>query len=304
MIAAGLAAAIVIGMVLGILGGGGSILTVPVLVYLVGLPAVQATAYSLFIVGLSAVVGAIGYIRAGSVNLRVAALFAVPSLVAVFLTRLFLVPAIPDPVATLGSVVVTRDVLIMTIFAVTMVLAALSMIRGCLRCATRGPRHAAAVRDEAPVGRRAEDGLGAGGAAGHGAAAVREDGLQISFAAVALEGLIVGTLTGLVGAGGGFLIIPALVLIAGLPMKQAVGTSLVIIAAKSLIGFLGDIGATTAIDWGFLIPFTAVTALGIIVGMILTRRIESAKLRPAFGWFVLGMGAFITVQQVLATTVH
>lgn len=274
MVVAGMIAAVVIGMVLGILGGGGSILTVPVLVYVVGLPAVQATAYSLFVVGLSAAVGAVGYVRAGHVNLRVAAVFAAPSLVAVFLTRRFVVPAIPDPVFSLGSVAVGKDALIMTIFAVTMALAALSMIRGCLRCRTNP------------------------GSNGDGGA--REP--NISLPAVALEGLVVGTVTGLVGAGGGFLIIPALVLIGRLGMKEAVGTSLVIITVKSLIGFLGDVGASTAIDWAFLLPFTAMTALGIVAGMIVTRRVESARLRPVFGWFVLGMGALITIQEVLVTT--
>ena len=277
MVVAGMIAAVVIGMVLGTLGGGGSILTVPVLVYVVGLPAVQATAYSLFVVGLSAAVGAVGYVRAGHVNLRVAAIFAAPSLVAVFLTRRFVVPAIPDPVFSLGSMAVGKDALIMTLFAVTMVLAALSMIRGCLRCRA----NAGSNRDSKPGGTRE-----------HGP----------SLPVVALEGLVVGTVTGLVGAGGGFLIIPALVLIGGLGMKEAVGTSLVIITVKSLIGFLGDVGAATSIDWAFLLPFTAMTALGIIVGMIATRHVESARLRPVFGWFVLGMGALITIQEVLVTT--
>ncbi len=277
MVVAGMIAAVVIGMVLGTLGGGGSILTVPVLVYVVGLPAVQATAYSLFVVGLSAAVGAVGYVRAGHVNLRVAAIFAAPSLVAVFLTRRFVVPAIPDPVFSLGSMAVGKDALIMTLFAVTMVLAALSMIRGCLRCRA----NAGSNRDSRPGGTRE-----------HGP----------SLPVVALEGLVVGTVTGLVGAGGGFLIIPALVLIGGLGMKEAVGTSLAIITVKSLIGFLGDVGAATSIDWAFLLPFAAMTALGIIVGMIATRHVESARLRPVFGWFVLGMGALITIQEVLVTT--
>lgn len=277
MVVAGMIAAVVIGMVLGTLGGGGSILTVPVLVYVVGLPAVQATAYSLFVVGLSAAVGAVGYLRAGHVNLRVAAVFAAPSLVAVFLTRRFVVPAIPDPVFSLGSVVVAKDALIMTLFAVTMLLAALSMIRGCLRCRTKPGTAGNTVTT---------------GAREH----------RLSLPAVALEGLVVGTITGLVGAGGGFLIIPALVLIGRLGMKEAVGTSLVIITVKSLIGFLGDVGASTAIDWAFLLPFTAMTALGIVAGMIATRRVESSKLRPVFGWFVLGMGALITIQEVLVTT--
>jgi hypothetical protein len=262
-----------IGTVLGLLGGGGSILTVPVLVYLLAVPAVEATAYSLFVVGLAAAVGAVGYIRAGHVDLKVALVFALPSLVAVFLTRRFLVPAIPDPVFSVGDVAVARSTLIMVLFAVTMLLAAISMIRGCIRCVTRSEKESPASEEK-----------------------------PLSIPSILIEGAVVGTLTGLVGAGGGFLIIPALVLIGGLPMKQAVGTSLVIIAVKSLIGFAGDVAAATTLDWGFLLPFAGATVVGIIVGMVVSRLVESQKLRPVFGWFVLGMGAFITIEQVVAIT--
>lgn len=277
MIAIGLAAAAVIGVVLGALGGGGSILTVPVLVYIVGTPAVQATAYSLFVVGVTAAVGAVGHIRSGNVDLRTAALFAPPSLVAVFVTRRFLVPAIPDPVFHLGSLPVTRETLIMTLFALTMLVAAVSMIRGCKRCVTAGEKKM--------------DPESAEGADRHS-----------NPLFILIEGAVVGVITGIVGAGGGFLIIPALVLVGGLPMKRAVGTSLLIIAAKSLIGFSGDLGAATALDWGFLLPFTGFAVLGIIGGVFLARSIDGARLRPAFGWLVLGMGTFITVQQLVAAT--
>jgi len=273
MVFVGATAAIVVGMVLGLLGGGGSILTVPVLVYLVGIPAVQATAYSLFIVGVASSVGAVGYIRKGDVNLRIASAFAAPSLIAVFLTRRFLVPAIPDPVFSVGAFEISREMLIMVIFALTMLLAAVSMIRGCIRCVTRS-------EESTP----------------------RAEHQPLSIPAVALEGVVVGTLTGLVGAGGGFLIIPALVLIGGLPMRQAVGTSLVIIALKSLVGFTGDLTATTDIAWGFLLPITAATVAGILLGMAISRTVETAKLRPIFGWFVLGMGAFITIQQIVSAS--
>lgn len=277
MIVVGFAAAAVVGVVLGALGGGGSILTVPVLVYITGTPAVQATAYSLFVVGVTALVGAVGHIRSGNVDLRTAALFAPPSLLAVYLTRRFLVPAIPQQVFTLGSLPVTRDTVIMVLFAVTMLVAAVSMIRGCRRCVT-------AREENAETG--AEDGAGR----------------RHSPLFVLIEGTVVGVITGVVGAGGGFLIIPALVLVGGLPMKRAVGTSLVIIAAKSLIGFTGDLGAATALDWGFLLPFTGFAVLGIVAGVFLARSIDGARLRPAFGWLVLAMGTFITVQQVVAAT--
>jgi uncharacterized protein len=272
MLVVGLISAAIIGMVLGTLGGGGSILTVPVLVYLLGVPAVEATAYSLFTVGVAALVGAGGYLRARQVDLRTALIFAPPSLVAVYLTRRFLIPAIPQQIVTLDRISVTRDTFILALFAVTMVLAAISMIRGCLVCARReADPHAE------PPGKQ-------------------------SLMFVLVEGAVVGTITGLVGAGGGFLIIPALVLIGHLPMKKAVGTSLVIITAKSLVGFLGDLGAATALDWGFLLPFTGVAVIGIVAGMALSRSIDGSRLRPAFGWFVLAMGAFMTVQQVVAAT--
>ncbi|MFP4378809.1 MAG: sulfite exporter TauE/SafE family protein, partial [Spirochaetales bacterium] len=185
----------------------------------------------------------------------------------------FLVPAIPDHVATLGVVVVTRETLIMVIFALTMLVAAVAMIRGCIRCVTRSEE---SVR--------------------------RTEHQPLSIPSIAIEGLVVGTITGLVGAGGGFLIIPALVIIGGLPMRQAVGTSLVIIAVKSLVGFSGDLAATTEIAWGFLLTISAATVAGIVLGMIISRTVESARLRPIFGWFVLGMGAFITIQQVVSAS--
>jgi uncharacterized membrane protein YfcA len=112
-----------------------------------------------------------------------------------------------------------------------------------------------------------------------------------------LEGAVVGVVTGLVGAGGGFLIIPALVLLAKLPMKQAVGTSLIIIAAKSLIGFMGDMKGDEIIDWNFLGLFSALAVAGIVAGSLLSKKIPGEKLKPAFGWFVLVMGIYIIVKE-------
>ena len=268
----GFLSATIIGLVLGALGGGGSILTVPVLVYIMGVPTVEATAYSLFVVGVTAAVGAVAYIRQGAVDIRMAALFAAPSLIAVFLTRRFLVPAIPQTILTIGSFSLSRETAIMSLFSITMLLAAVSMIRGCRRCTAESEGDATGRNGSPPV------------------------------VAVLGEGLLVGTVTGIVGAGGGFLIIPALVLLGRVPMRTAVGTSLLIIAAKSLIGFSGDVAAATAINWGFLLPFTALALVGIVAGSLLSAAISSAKLKPAFGWFVLVMGTVITVQQMLAAS--
>jgi uncharacterized protein len=255
-------ASILIGVSLGLIGGGGSILTVPVLVYLLGLNPVLSTAYSLFVVGTTSLVGSFTYMRKQLVNYKAALVFAIPSFVTVFLTRKFLVPAIPDPVFTLGSFTMEKGAGIMGLFALIMLAAAFSMIR-------------------------------------HKEDAEHDEGTQatvFNYPLIALEGATVGLLTGLVGAGGGFLIIPALVLLARIPMKMAVGTSLLIIAAKSLIGFLGDLGQQS-IDWPFLAIFTTLSVAGIFLGSYLTRFIPGEKLKRLFGWFVLAMAVFILWKE-------
>ncbi len=226
----GYLAAIVIGFTLGLIGGGGSILTVPVLVYLVGINPVLSTAYSLFVVGTSSLVGAFDYMRKGLLSYKTAVVFAVPSFIAVFLTRRFLMPVIPQELFVVSGFVVTKDV-------------------------------------------------------------------AINYPLIILEGAVVGVLTGIVGAGGGFLIIPALVLLARLPIKLAVGTSLLIIAAKSLIGFLGDVG-TQPMDWNFLLIFTAMATVGIFLGGWASRFVPGSRLKAGFGWFVLVMGMYIIGKEL------
>ena len=260
-------AAIFIGLSLGIMGGGGSILTVPVLVYLMGVSPVLSTAYSLFVVGSTAVVGASGYFRKGLVSIPTALVFLLPSLAAVFLVRKVLMPAIPPELFTVGSLVFTKDLLVLVAFAVLMVVAATSMIRS---------QQAEEVLDHE---------------LGHQA--------PLNYPLILGIGLVVGLLTGFVGAGGGFLIIPALVLGARLPMKLAVGTSLAIIALNSLIGFAGDLSAGTPIAWSFLLGFLAFALGGIVLGTYLARFIPGAKLKPAFGWFTLAMGTFILVRELI-----
>jgi len=259
----GFAAAILIGVSLGLIGGGGSILTVPVLVYILGIDPVLATAYSLFVVGSTSLVGAGTYMKKGLVNYKTALVFAVPSFIAVFLTRKFLVPALPNPLFSFGEAIITKNIGIMVFFALIMLAASYSMIRG-----KKGESE-------------------------------EEKDVKFNLPMIALEGSVVGVITGIVGAGGGFLIIPALVLLAKLPMKMAVGTSLLIIAAKSLIGFLGDLSSQT-IDWQLLLVFTGLSIVGIFIGSALSKKINEKVLKTGFGWFVLLMGIYIIIKELVA----
>ena len=259
----GYISSILIGISLGLIGSGGSILTVPVLVYLFSVDAVAATSYSLFIVGFTAAVGSIGYFKKGLVNIKTAIVFGIPSIIAVFLTRLYFVPSIPKEVFSIGELLVTKSMLMMLLFAILMVAASYSMIK--------------------KVKKDKEEDLGP---------------QKFNYPVILFEGALVGFVTGLVGAGGGFLIIPALVLLSKLPMKEAVGTSLAIVAAKSLIGFFGE-GSETVIDWSLLAIVSAFATVGIFIGLYLSKKIDGAKLKPIFGWFVLTMGIYIIIKETL-----
>ncbi|ELR73595.1 hypothetical protein C900_02680 [Fulvivirga imtechensis AK7] len=259
----GYLSALVIGFTLGLIGGGGSILTVPALVYLVGINPVLSTAYSLFVVGTAALVGSFSYMKKGLLSYKTALVFAVPSFISVFITRKFVVPAIPEVIFTVNNFQLTKDLAIMIFFAFIMLLASISMIWS-------GRKAMKVEADKKPV---------------------------FNYPMILLEGTFVGVLTGLVGAGGGFLIIPALVLLAKLPIKLAVGTSLLIIAAKSLIGFIGDIGEQP-INWTFLLSFTGVAIVGIFIGSYTSRFVPASKLKAGFGWFVLLMACYIFVEEL------
>ena len=256
----GYALAIIMGATIGIFGGGGSILTVPILVYVLGISAELATGYSLFIVGLASLVGAIRKHFMNHVAYQIGITFAIPSIVAVYVARRFVIPMIPDQIATIGSFELTKDIALMLLFAVVMLLAAYSMLRRKKKLVktTKG----------------------------------------INYTVVGLEGLGVGFVTGLVGAGGGFLIVPALVLFVGIPIQQAIGTSMLIIALKSLIGFTGDIGSGQEIDWSFLALFTSISLVGLFIGLYLGTKIDSTKLKRAFGWFILVMALLIVGLEI------
>jgi uncharacterized protein len=258
----GYAASGLIGIALGLIGGGGSILTVPVLVYLFHVEPTLATAYSLFIVGVTSLVGGIKSAMRKMIDFRTAVVFAVPSFIAVYLTRRYLMPVIPDELFSIGSLIISKDMGIMIFFGLIMLAASVSMIRNKSR----------------------EDSDG--------------EVISYNYPMILLEGSIVGVLTGIVGAGGGFLIIPALVLFAKLPMKKAVGTSLIIIAAKSLVGFSGDIFSGQIINFPFMLIISSIAIAGIFLGTYLSKFIESNKLKIAFGWFVLVMAIYIIGSEV------
>ena len=253
--------ALLIGVVLGLIGGGGSILTVPILVYLLFVNPVTATAYSLFVVGASALVGTLRNIQKGLVDFKVGTVFAIPAFISVYLTRKYLVPAIPEHLFTINDFEVTKDIGIMLFFAMIMALASISMIKN---------------RDVPSIG---------------------DIKSNFNYPLIIAEGAVVGVLTGIVGAGGGFLIIPALVLLAKLPMKKAVATSLLIIAVKSLVGFIGDV-ENIDIDWSFLLVFTSVSILGIFLGIYLNNFIKGEKLKKSFGYFVLLMAVYILYKEI------
>lgn len=256
----GYLAAICIGLILGLLGGGGSILSIPILIYLFHLNAVLASAYSLFIVGITSLVGAVPKYKNHLVNIRTGLLFGIPSTISIFATRKWIIPSIPEVIFQTDSFLLTKRILVLGTFALLMIVASFSMIR---------------AKQE-----------------------IVSEARSFRVFLIAVEGLIIGLLTGLVGAGGGFLIIPALVFLTGLPFKTAAGTSLFIIAINSLMGFLGDVLNYT-MDWGFLLMITSLAIVGILIGNQWQKKIPALKLRIAFGWLVLMMGSFILFREVI-----
>lgn len=255
----GYVASIFIGLILGLLGGGGSILSIPILVYLFKIEPVQASAYSLFIVGVTSLAGAIPKYRQHLVNVRTGILFGIPSIFSIFCTRKWVLPSIPDIIFTTGDFVFTKRLLVLGLFAVLMILAAVPMIRGRKKFTS--------------------------------------DNTRFRTFLVIIEGSIIGFLTGLVGAGGGFLIIPALVLLTALPFKTAVGTSLFIISINSLLGFVGDL-MNFEMDWPFLLSISGLAIGGIVIGNYFSHRIASSKLKIAFGWVTLFMGCYILFREI------
>ncbi len=257
----GYVAALMIGIALGLIGGGGSILTVPILVYLFKIDPENATSYSLFVVGITALVGSYRYFKLGHLKLRQAIYFGIPSIISLLLMRNVLMPMIPESLFVIGQARITKSVLIMLIFAFLMIAASYSMIK-----------------------------KSSGGPADNSLPDVRK---------LMMVGFIIGIVTGFLGAGGGFLIIPALLFFGNLSMKQAVGTSLLIIAVNSLIGFGGDMVSGLEIDSELLVIVSLMAIVGMLIGTIISKRIDGASLKPVFGWFVLFMGSYIIIKELI-----
>jgi hypothetical protein len=256
------------GVTLGINGAGGSILTVPILVYLFAIDPTTATAYSLVLVGATAAIGGSRNAFRGKVNFEAFLTFGLPSILSVYLTRRFLLPAVPAEIGSLGSFELTRDGIIMLVFSTLMLSAAVVMIRG-----------------KSPKPRS------------HETNAASLTPLRVM---AAVEGLVVGVITGFVGAGGGFLIVPVMIWLLAIPIHEAIATSLVIIAAKSLIGFLGDLQHTRAIDWSLLFSLLLLSSVGILIGQHYRGKIPARNLQQGFGWFILITGLVIIFREVVS----
>lgn len=260
---AGYLATGLIGISLGLIGGGGSIITIPVLVYLFHIEPTIATLYSLFIVGTTSLVGGIRSAVNRMVDFRSAILFAIPSTIAVCVTRHYLLPHIPDNLFAVASFIVTKNIAIMIFFSIIMLFAALRMIREKQSILHENVTH------------------------------------RTNYLFILLLGFAVGIVTGIVGAGGGFLIIPALVLLSGLTMKQAVGTSLLIIAINSIAGFMGDLSLIKEVNFPFILFISGLAIAGVFLGSYLSRFVEGARLKSGFGWFALTMAIYILIKEIV-----
>ncbi len=253
--------AVFVGMTLGMLGSGGSILSVPILVYVMSIEPTLATAYSLFVIGTTSFVGGVHKAKQKLVDFNKVVLFGVPAVISVFITRKVLVPRIPDIIFSTENFTLSKSILILVVFAFVMIFASIRMIK---------PLKVKIVADDE----------------------------KLNYYKIVLLGILIGLVSGFVGAGGGFLIVPSLLFFAKKPMKMAVGTSLFIVSLQSLIGFTGDIMGDQIIDWKLLFFFTLASIVGIFIGNFISKKVEDDKLKTSFGWFVLAMGVYIIFREL------
>lgn len=251
---------LIMGFVLGLLGAGGAILTIPILVYLVGMDAQVAITCSLFIVCITSLTGGVRYIFNQQVDYKSILRFGIPSILAVWMVRKFILPAIPDILFQSVFFSLTKSSFLLFLFAILMIIAAYKMILP------------AKMSDDNK----------------------QRDSALIHFV---LNGLLVGCITGLLGAGGGFLIVPALVILQKLDFKIAAGTSLCIIAINSAIGFISNTEHLDQLDWPFLLTFTGIAILGIFIGSHVSSIYSSQKLKPAFGYLLIFVAVFILFEE-------
>ena len=257
----GYVGALIVGVILGLMGGGGSIITIPILTYLFHISPITTTAYSLFVIGTSSSIGTLNNWNKGLIDYRMATVFSIPAFFAVYVVRKYLMPIIPLEILTTNGYVITKDMAIMIFFSVIMIFSATSMIRKKTFSTTNRISN------------------------------------QHNYPLIIFVGIIIGLITGVIGIGGGFLIIPTLVLLLNIPMKKAVATTLLIIAIKSLVGFLGDLGSTD-INWRFLLIFTAISTIGIFFGINLSSYIKGVKLKKSFGWMLLLVSFMILYKEI------
>lgn len=253
---------IFIGIVLSLIGGGGSILSIPILVYVFSLDVITASSYSLFIVGTTSLIGAWLKQKEHRMDIRAGLIFSICSAAAIFSTRKWIIPRIPDEFLV-GDLTITKHFLIMALFALLAVGSALTVLLKSESSETKGG--------------------------------------QARLSLLAPAGFGTGMLVGMVGAGGGFLVLPSLTLFAGLPFKLALGTTLAIIGINSLIGFLGD-AMNYDINWMFLLMITCLSSLGMLVGNFVSRRANALHLRKSFGWIVLTIAICVLFVELATTT--
>ena len=252
--------ALIIGLVVGLFGGGGSILAVPIFVYLFHLNPILATSYSLFVVGFSAAAGTIINIKKKLIDYRIAIIFSFPALFSVFVVRRYLISSLPEVILDTGSIYITTKMALMLLFSIVILLSSFSMLK----------------KNKAVIAQKLNN---------------------TNYSLLLITGSVVGVLTGLVGAGGGFIIVPALVFFAGLKIKQAVATSLVIITCNALFGFLSDITQVN-IDWFFLTSLTLISVLGIVLGSYLSNFINDMSLKKNFARFILLIALMIICNEL------
>lgn len=251
------------GLSLGLIGGGGSILTVPILVYFFSIDPLIATSESLFVVGSTALVGGVLAFLNKEVNLVTVIKFALASFIGVLIMKKFILSSIPDVIFQTGNFSFTKSLFVMIIFAVLMLIVSVSMIKS--KNTSKESVHSQ-----------------------------KDQTLKL-----VMQGIFVGNVTGLVGAGGGFLIVPALVNLVGLNMRSAIGSSLLIIAANSLFGFSVAVSSGLEVHWQTLFSIMSISLVGLFVGRIFSKKVPEAHLKTGFGYFVLVMGSLILLDQIL-----